>query len=132
MEFMIRRREYRAVVAESPCRPLIFIVLRSLGIKLLPVIAVLHMQFIWSHSNDRTWSCQPSTQRLRQNILTIFLMQLLEVKGELASTDYLVIELVPSRQRCELWTRKVGDGMEVEAIACQADEIDNPNRRGDD
>lgn len=50
-------------------------------------------------------------------------MHLLDLKGELALLDNIVVELVPLGERCESRSRELGQRAEVQAIDGQPHEI---------
>ena len=59
-------------------------------------------------------------------------MHVLNVEGELALADDLVVDLVPSREGREFWTGEFGEGVKVEAVGVEADEVEEPQGDGKD
>jgi hypothetical protein len=55
-------------------------------------------------------------------------MHFLDLKGELASQNDIVIELIPLRERCEFRSREFREGTEIQAIKYKTSEIRNPNK----
>ena len=51
-----------------------------------------------------------------QPLLTIFLMELLDLESILALPHYVIVELVPKSQCRELWPWNTGDWTKVEAV----------------
>lgn len=60
-------------------------------------------------------------------MITIFLVQLLYVKGELTFADNLVVEFVPSRECRHFRSRKFAKTMQIKTINCQAKEVQGRN-----
>lgn len=56
-------------------------------------------------------------------------MQSRSLERELAPTDNIIVEFVPFRQSCKLWSRKTGEGVEEKTISCKKDDPAEPEDR---
>ena len=54
------------------------------------------------------------------------------LERELALTDNIIVELVPFRQSCKLWSREMGEGMDEKTINCKKDDPAEPDDRSDE
>jgi hypothetical protein len=98
-----------------------------LVVKRIPEIRLVDMKFERSDAHNGTCSISEVLfsahleLRLRSNRfkLTIFLVQILNMKGELALLHDLEIKFVPFRERGKFGTGEFGKRREVQAIDCQ-------------
>jgi hypothetical protein len=60
-------------------------------------------------------------------IITVFLVQFLNVEAELALQGYLVVELIPKRESSRFGARKCGDWAKIKVVKAESNQIGEPD-----
>lgn len=97
------------------------------------------MDLVWHDTNDGPWISQTKLRILSAAMvlsaqhtgLTIFLVILLNDEGKLTISNDLVIILMPPADGSIFWTGEFGEGMEVQAVGDQSENICQTSHKKD-
>jgi hypothetical protein len=76
---------------------------------------------VWKESGVRD---EVFTEPRQWVFYTVYLVQFLNMEGELSLLDYIVIEFIPIAESGELWPRTLSQRMEEEPVNAQCHPVD--------
>lgn len=85
------------------------------------------MEFVGIYGHDRPWASKVNDALNGiggcWKIITVFLVQFLDVEAELTIQGYLVAELIPKREDQQVWVQEMWLFVEINAVKAESNQI---------